>query len=569
MSSQQKKTIQDILLESGEITEDQIKHITEYAESENITFAQAAQHSGVIRDNRIIVRALARSLDLRYFPIRDEEIDSEVVRLMTGEQARHYGIIAVKDSANFITFAVPLKYATSLTVKDDLKRMTKARGVEFVVSAKADIDQTIEEFFRVDQKLNEISQQVAADKQVANTIVNTQNLVPGEITEESKVSKYVDLVLSQGVKDKASDIHFDPQEHGMIIRYRIDGILYNINEAPASSTREIASRIKVMAELDIANTRQPQDGRLSINFDGKKIDFRIATLPSIFGEKIVMRILDSSSTSLPLTALGFSEKNFEKINTISNLPFGAILITGPTGSGKSTTLYSLLNSLNSPTVNIITAEDPVEYRLKGVTQIQINTKQGLTFGKVLRTVLRADPDIILVGEIRDEETAAISLQAAMTGHMVFSTLHTNNAASALSRLEEMGIEGFMVANTLEGVVSQRLVRRLCEYCKKEYQLTEIELKMAKIPHDLDSPLPTAYKSVGCKECRDKGFTGRTGIHEVLIVTDRIREAIIARASSSTLNKIALEEGMTSMRQDGFEKVFQGITTIEEINRVAA
>jgi type IV pilus assembly protein PilB len=566
MSPQSKKTIQDILRESGEVSEEEIAAITKYAEDNDFTFTKAANRSGVIKDQRIIVRALAQSLDLRYFAIRDEEIELEAAHLMTGEQVRHYGCIPVKDSAGFVTFAVPIKYATNLQVKDDLKRITKSRGVEFVVSAKSDIDQTIEELFRVDRELEEISKQVEMDKKAEQDSA-TQGLVPDEVTEESRVAKFVDLVLSQAVKDKASDIHFDPQEKQMDIRYRIDGILFPQGSAPASSIREITSRIKVMAELDIANTRSPQDGRLSIPIAGKKIDFRLATLPSVYGEKIVMRILDNSSSSLPLTALGFSEKNFEKINRVSSKPYGAVLVTGPTGSGKSTTLYSLLNSLNDPSVNIITAEDPVEYRLKGITQIQVNKKQGLTFERVLRTVLRADPDIILVGEIRDQETAEISLQAAMTGHMVFSTLHTNDAASALSRLEEMGIEGFMVASTLEGVVSQRLIRRLCKFCKTKYTPEEMELKLARFPYDEDEPLPELYKAVGCKECKDKGYSGRMGIHEVLEVSDTIREAIIAGAGSGALNALAVAEGMTTMREDGFDKVRQGMTTIDEINRV--
>jgi type IV pilus assembly protein PilB len=563
-----KKTIKDILIESGEVTDEQIEQIEQYAAKHRIPFTQAAQKSGVIKDQRLIVKALATSLDLTYFPIREKEIDQSAAHLLNGEQVRHYGILPVNDSAGFITFAVPLKYATNLVIKDDLKRITNARGVEFVVSAKSDIDQTIEELFRVDHELEEITKQVQADKNAENDAASTTS-VPEEVTEESKVARFVDLVLNQAVKDKASDIHFDPQERGLQIRYRIDGLLFPQGEAPPNSIREITSRIKVMADLDIADTRKPQDGRLSIPINGKKIDFRIATLPSVYGEKIVMRILDNSSSSLPLTALGFSEENFKKLTDVSRKPYGAVLVTGPTGSGKSTTLYSLLNSLNESTVNIITAEDPVEYRLKGITQIQVNKKQGLSFAAVLRTVLRADPDIILVGEIRDQETAEISLQAAMTGHMVFSTLHTNDAASALSRLEEMGVEGFMVASTLEGVVSQRLIRKLCRYCKTEYVPDEIELLTARYPHEDGEPMPKLYKAVGCKECKDKGFSGRMGIHEVLIVSEKLREAIIRGASSSELNDIALSEGMISMRDDGFDKVRQGLTTIDEINRVVS
>lgn len=564
-----KKNIKDILLDNGNITYEQAEIISNYADQKGINFIKAAEETNIITDKRIISESLAISLGLEYVAIREVTIDPAVAHLLTGEKARQYNVIPIEKRENgVVVFAVPLKYGISMQLKDDLRRITRARDVEFVVSSNKEIAQTIEDIFRADAALRDLSQKVAREKAAAVEAAAIA-AVPDEISEESDIAKFVDLVLTQAVKDKASDIHFDPQEDQILVRYRMDGILYDTTQAPATSMREIVSRIKVMAELDIANTRHPQDGRLSLNIAGKKIDFRIATLPAVYGEKIVMRILDNSSSSLPLSALGFSEKNYERLITAAQKPYGAVLVTGPTGSGKSTTLYSVLNSLNSPEVNIITAEDPVEYRLRGINQIQINKKQGLTFEAVLRTVLRADPDIILVGEIRDSETAEIALHAAMTGHMVFSTLHTNDAASALSRLEEMGVEGFMIASTLEAVVSQRLIRRLCPACKVQYKPEPLDLKLAGYPYRQGEEIPTLYKPVGCKECKNKGYRGRSGIHEVLVVSDKIREAIIAGRGTEFLNDLALKEGMTSMKADGFEKVLSGFTSIDEIGRVVS
>lgn len=566
-----KKSIKDILLNSGRIDAEQAEIISAYAKENETSFIKAAQETKIITDKRIITQTLAESLELRFISLREMNIEQTVAHLITGEKARQYNVIPIERHSNgTLVFAVPLKDGLNLQLKDDLKIIAHTNNVEFVVAPTSEIEITIEELFRSDAELKKLSQKVEKDKRAA-AVQAAATVLPDEITETSDIAKFVELVLTQAVKDKASDIHFDPQEDQIVVRYRVDGILYNTATAPASSIKEIVSRIKVMAELDIANTRHPQDGRLSLNIASKKIDFRIATLPAVYGEKIVMRILDNSSSSLPLSALGFSAKNFKRLITAANKPYGAVLVTGPTGSGKSTTLYSVLNSLNSPGVNIITAEDPVEYRLKGVNQIQINKKQGLTFEAVLRTVLRADPDIILVGEIRDAETAEIALHAAMTGHMVFSTLHTNDAASALSRLEEMGVEGFMIASTLEAVVSQRLIRRLCDNCKETYTPEVLDLKLNGYPYRDGEPIPTLYKAHenGCKLCKNKGYRGRSGIHEVLVVTDRMRAAIIKGESSEVLNKLALADGMTSMKNDGFEKVLSGFTSLEEIKRVVS
>ena len=561
----EKRLIQDILLEDGTITVEQYENVTEYAQKYGVSFIDAIIETEALSDLRKVVEVLAKSLDVQYVPIRDLDLDPAVTSRINSNLARHYNVIPIEEKNGIVTFAVPLKYATNLQVKDELQRASGARLVEFVISYSPDITQTLDEIFRGDDKLKDI--EVEDDDNIMTT---SSALLPGEIGEDSKTIKFIDLILEQALKDKASDIHFDPEERNLVVRYRIDGILYEKTKAPLSAAKEITSRIKVMAQLDISDKRNPQDGRISLRINGQKVDFRIATLPSIFGEKIVIRVLDNTASNMTLKRLGLYQDDYEKLSKIISKPHGAVLVTGPTGSGKSTTLYSILNKLVSPRINIITAEDPVEYRMStGITQVQINVKQDLTFGKVLRTILRSDPDIILVGEIRDTETANIVLQAGMTGHMVFSTLHTNDAASALSRLQEMGVEPFMVVSTLEAVVSQRLARKICEKCRTEYEATPDELNAIKYPYNKTQPLPKFYKANGCRECNQTGYIGRIGLFEVLPVSENIRSAVLKGMSSAELTKLAEEEGMTTMRMDGFRKASDGLTTIEEVIRVVS
>lgn len=563
----EKKAIQDLLLADGTITKEQYNTLTEYARQYGISFIDAIKETESVSDLRKVVAVLAKSLDMPYIAIRSLELDRAVTHRINVNMARHYNVIPISDNSGIVTFAVPLKHATNLQIKDELQRAAGARLVEFVISYSPDITQTIDEVFRADE---EIAEMAADQEEETKTTIVDSALLPGEINEDSKVIKFIDLILQQGIKDKASDIHFDPEEKNLVVRYRIDGILYEKARAPIANAKEITSRIKVMAQLDIADKRTPQDGRISLTINNQKIDFRVATLPSIFGEKIVIRVLDNTAASLPLERLGFYKDDYKKLETAATKPYGVVLVTGPTGSGKSTTLYSLLNRLVSPKINIITAEDPVEYRMsRGITQVQINVKQNLTFSKVLRTILRADPDVILVGEIRDEETANIVLQAGMTGHMVFSTLHTNDAASALQRLQEMGVESFMIVSTLEAIVSQRLARKLCGFCKQPYTPKIEELDAVNFPYDKDNELPTFYKPVGCKECNKTGYNGRQGIFEVLTVSEEIRSAVLKGYSASQITELAIEQGMKTMRMDGFRKVLDGITTIEEVLRVVS
>jgi type IV pilus assembly protein PilB len=369
------------------------------------------------------------------------------------------------------------------------------------------------------------------------------------------------------VNDRASDIHIEPGEKTLRVRYRIDGVLHEVMNPPKSVQAGMTSRLKIMADINIAERRIPQDGRIGLKVQNKAIDIRVATLPTVYGEKIVMRLLDKSSVMLQLSDLGFLPQNFQRYQESYKKPYGMILVTGPTGSGKSTTLYATLNILNQPHVNIITVEDPVEYRLPGVNQVQTNPKAGLTFASALRSILRSDPDIVLIGEIRDRETAQIAVEAALTGHLVLSTLHTNDAPSALTRLIEMGIEPFLVASSLDCVLAQRLARKLCSKCKESYVPTEEELVAAKFNFDPEEELPTLFRAVGCTSCGKTGYKGRLAVHEVMTITEDIERLAAERSSAEEIGKVARSQGMLVLREDGMAKVRQGVTSIEEVLRV--
>jgi type IV pilus assembly protein PilB len=390
-----------------------------------------------------------------------------------------------------------------------------------------------------------------------------------EVTEDAPIVKLVNLLISQAVQDRASDIHVEPAEHDVRVRYRIDGVLHEVMRSPKNIQAGLISRLKIMADLNIAERRVPQDGRMSGVISGKAVDLRVATLPTVYGEKVVMRILDKSTALLSLTDLGFLPDALERYETAYRKPYGTILVTGPTGSGKSTTLYATLNAVNDPSKNIITVEDPVEYRLAGINQIQVNVKAGLTFAAALRTILRSDPDVVLVGEVRDRETANIAIEAALTGHLVLTTLHTNDASSTPTRLIEMGVEPFLAGSALDCIVAQRLARRLCPKCKEAYVPEAGALQ--SIGWDLDEldELPQLHRPVGCGACGRTGFHGRFAIQEVLLITEEVERLIVDRAHTEDIKKVALAQGMKTLRQAGMVQAFAGATSIEEILRVVA
>jgi len=386
-----------------------------------------------------------------------------------------------------------------------------------------------------------------------------------EAADSNPVRKLINLVLLQAIKDTASDIHFEPFEDEFKMRYRIDGILYEMMPPPAHIAPAISSRIKVMANLDIAERRMPQDGRIELNVNNQPIDLRVAVLPTMFGESVVMRVLDRSNVSLDLDKLGLREEDLTVVRQLIHKPNGIVICTGPTGSGKTTTLYSALRELNDPSSKLITAEDPVEYDIDGIIQCQIKPDIELTFGRILRAMLRQDPDTILVGEIRDKETAEISVQASLTGHLVFSTLHTNDAPSSIARLLDLGLEPFLVTATLEGIIAQRLVRKICPNCKTEYtpaeeQLMELELR----PDDVAGK--TFFYGKGCDNCNNTGYRGRLGLYEIMLLDDETRDMIVKHASTQVLRAEAKKRGMRTLRQSGLMSIYDGITSIEEVVR---
>jgi len=383
-----------------------------------------------------------------------------------------------------------------------------------------------------------------------------------EIAEDAPIVKLVSLIIMQAVKDKASDVHIEPAEDKVLVRYRIDGILHEVQQIPKHLQSALASRVKVMARMDIAETRNPQDGRIQLKMENKDLDLRVSSFPTINGENLVLRILDKSSVLMGLAELGFAGKDLKNFDKLIRRPNGIILVTGPTGSGKTTTLYAALSTINSIEKNIITIEDPVEYEIPLIRQTQVNPKAGLTFANGLRSILRQDPDIIMVGEIRDKETAEIAIQASLTGHLVFSTLHTNDAPGALTRLIDMGIEPFLIASSITGILAQRLVRVICPKCKEKYTPSD------EVIHDLGlKEKVELYRGKGCMHCKETGFSGRVGIFELLLMNETIKNMVTAKASSGDIKKNALASGMTTLYEDGIEKIKNGVTTAEEMLRV--
>jgi type IV pilus assembly protein PilB len=477
--------------------------------------------------------------------------------------ARRYQAIPVafEDGRLLVAMADP----SNVFAVDDIRAMTGSE-VKPVVSTATQIIEAIDQLYRMDGDVDAVVQ-AAADEQAEDTELGNIS----EVVEDAPIVKFVNMLITQATQDRASDIHVEPTEHDLRIRFRIDGVLHEVMRSPRSIQAGVISRLKVMADINIAERRIPQDGRISMKVQGRGIDLRVATLPTVFGEKIVMRILDKGQALLRLEELGFLPETLARFENCYRKPYGAILVTGPTGSGKSTTLYAALNQVNEPDRNIITVEDPVEYRLPGINQVQVHNKAGLTFASALRSILRSDPDIVLVGEIRDRETAIIAIEAALTGHLVLSTLHTNDAASTPLRLVEMGVEPFLVTSALDCIVAQRLARKLCEKCKEEYEPTEAELMAAGWPlHELDEgEWPKLFKAMGCPACGRTGYRGRFALHEVMPITEEIERLIIEARSTEDLEKTAVMQGMLRLRDDGLRKVGMGMTSLEEIFRVVA
>lgn len=510
-----------------------------------------------------IAQAMAQKSGYQFLSINDTGIDLNCANLITPEIAAKYKLIPIGIKNGKLQVA--MHNPDDIIAIDDIQLLT-GYEVEPIVVPDKELFTVIEQFTNMSKNFEKMGQD---DEDEDNKNAIDDSAINEDVLNDKPAVLLVNQILNYAIRSSASDIHIEPQEKRTRVRFRIDGVLHEIMEQPVKMHPLISSRIKVMSGMDIAERRIPQDGRFTLKVDTSTIDVRVASLPSAYGEKITMRLLNQDNSILTMDQLGFSGDQLKRYKEAMQLPYGFILITGPTGSGKSTTLYATLLELNSPDKNIITLEDPIERRMDGLNQIQMNSKAGMTFASGLRSILRSDPDIIMVGEIRDFETAKISVESALTGHLVLSTLHTNDSAGAVTRLGEMGVEPFLTASSLIGVIAQRLVRVLCPKCRKLYTLTREEVMriIPDFPLDHEEDSVDLYKAVGCLSCNNTGYKGRIGVYEFLQVSEGIQKLIINRASTHEIRDLAIKEGMRTMRQDCLLKVRQGITSVEELLRV--
>jgi type IV pilus assembly protein PilB len=552
------KQLGQILVEQGLVTQDQV----EAALAEQLRVPKSLGR--ILIDLRLIketdlVRALAQQIGMEFVDLTDYSVDPAVTALIPESMAKRYRALPIgeRDGRLLVAMSDP----ANVYALDDIRTVT-GREVQPVVATAADVNAAISKYANMSGAVEQLAQE-ASD--ASDEVIDLDTAAAA--VEDAPIVKLVQMLLTRAVGERASDVHIEPMERDVRIRFRVDGVLHEVMRSPKNIQKGLISRMKVMADMNIAERRVPQDGRVSLRVGQSSVDLRVATLPTVHGEKVVIRILNKESVLLRLDELGLMDDAFKRFEQSFRKPYGAILVTGPTGSGKSTTLYATLNIVNQEDRNIITVEDPVEYRLPGVNQIQVNIKAGLTFAGALRSILRADPDVILIGEIRDRETALIAVESALTGHLVLSTLHTNDAASAITRLNEIGVEPFLVASALDCLVAQRLARKLCERCKEPYRPTPAELGGIGYPEHLWQDIPTLYRRVGCALCAHTGYLGRLGLYEVMPVTEEIERLAVERASSDDIRKVAIEQGMIPLRHDGLAKVRLGVTSIEEVLRV--
>ena len=502
-------------------------------------------------------------MEIEYFDLVNFPFDRAIIALVPAAICRLHSILPllVKDGRVVLAMVDP----DNVIAMDDVWRATQLRVVPVRAKSK-DLLSAIDRFLRLDDELSDLTTTMAEKNSL------TEAFTYGDMEStggDAPIVRLVNLLVNQAIQDRASDIHIEPNQHEVRIRYRIDGVLHDMPATPKNIQNGLISRVKIMSDIDIAEHRKPQDGRMSVRYEGRQIDLRVATLPTVWGEKIVLRILDNAKSELNIRDLSMLEDNAKVYSNSYGKPNGLILVTGPTGSGKSTTLYTTLAEVSSSEINVITVEDPIEYRMEHINQVQVNPKAGLTFASALRSILRSDPDVVLIGEIRDHETALIAVEASLTGHLVFSTLHTNDAPSAITRLIEMGVEPFLVGSALECVVAQRLGRRLCIHCKQPADYSPDYLHALNFKFGDGIPTPTIFRAVGCAICSKTGYRGRIAIHEVMTVTEEIQRLAVGKASSAEIGAIAGEQGMITLHADGWAKVQLGLTSIEEILRVVA
>jgi len=547
--------ISDVIVELGFVPADRVQAAVEEARTSGRTAEQVLLENGALSTDQL-ARATAERFGLHHVDLNIYKADLGAANLIPSQAARRFTAVPVgfdEDKKLLVAMVDP----SNVLALDDMKLLT-SQELRPVVASPDDIAALISRMSRLDDAVAEAVQEEDDEADAAVTDIR-------ESAEDAPIIKLVNSIIAQGVEEGASDLHFEPDGRDMRVRFRIDGVLSESTTIPRRMVAGTVSRIKIMADLDISERRLPQDGRVGLKVEGHAVDIRIVTMPGVHGEGVVMRLLDKDQALVSLDKLGMAPEQHGLFDKAFRQAYGAVLVTGPTGSGKSTTLYAALNAINSVDKNIITIEDPVEYQLPGINQLQVNHKAGLTFAQGLRSMLRADPDVIMVGEIRDGETARIAIESALTGHLVLSTLHTNDAASAITRLTEMGIEPFLTSSAVDCVVAQRLTRKLCATCKRRTMLSVEALREAGFHAAYDVE---AYEPVGCGRCGGTGYKGRIGLYEVMINSDEIRALTIARASSDEILATAIQQGMRPLRDDGLDKVRQGLTSIAEVTRVS-
>jgi type IV pilus assembly protein PilB len=552
-----------LIKEQGLVDDLQYEDVVAEIKRSGAPAIQLLQDFGIMKLEDIL-HVMATTLGTEVVSLRDREFSPELLQTVPANIARMYHClpVAINNGSLQIALADPFDPARA----DEIQFAVK-RDVQVVVADPTEIEKTIDRLYGPDESENfaEILKELGKDANIAREVsaaADDEKLI-ADLANENAIVKFVNIVLQQAVQDRASDIHFEPFETEFRIRYRVDGALYEMSPPPKHLALPVISRLKVMANLNISERRLPQDGRINFQMGGRQIDLRMSTLPTQFGESIVLRVLDRASVNLEIEALGFPKYVHDFVTEVIQRPNGIFIVTGPTGSGKTTTLYSCLRRVNAIDSKLLTAEDPVEFDIEGIMQVAINEASGMTFGKALRSFLRQDPDIIMVGEVRDLETAQISIQASLTGHLVLSTLHTNDAPGAVTRLVDMGVEPFLISSTLMAVLAQRLVRTNCKDCRTPFEPTESQLELLNLsPHDLGDK--AFHYGRGCSVCNDTGYKGRKGIFELLVISEAVRTLINERAPTVVVRQKAVELGMVTLREDGLRSIFEGDTTIEEI-----
>lgn len=552
-----------ILVDLGYINDDQLWDILEeQKQNPGTVIGQVAVRMGLVTQAQV-TEALAEQWGMPIINLEETNIQPAVLEIVPQTMAEMYRIMPVSMKNNVLTVA--MADPQNIGILDDLRNLM-GHEIRGAVSSGPDVEAAIARYYADrEESIEDVIEQLSEDEDSEKRIRGYDLASEEEMSDSQPIKKLLNMVMLLAIRDQASDIHFEPFEDEFKIRVKADGVLYEMVPPPRHLANAIVSRIKVMSNLDIAERRLPQDGRIELNVGGNNVDLRVSVLPTLFGEAVVMRVLDRTVVALDLNKIGMDASILSKFRGLLRRPNGIILVTGPTGSGKTTTLYSALNELNDTETKIITSEDPIEYDIEGIIQVPVNPDVGVTFANVLRAILRHDPDKILVGEIRDYETAEIAVQSSLTGHLVFSTLHTNDAPSAVTRLRDMGVPAFLITATVEGILAQRLVRRICSECRTQFAPSD-ELLM-----ELQLPLNTArkykfYYGKGCARCNNSGYKGRIGIYELLMMTDEIRDAIAAEASGDDIRNIARQQGMTTLRESGLKLIFDGLTTIDEVVR---